>query len=209
MFDGTIPMLLAFLVVAASPGPANIAAATVAMRFGRGPALLFGFGLSAGLAVWGLVAASGLGALLQASPPLLVAMKVGGGLYLLWLAFLAGRSAAQPHPATPSGDDRAPVERGRWFRRSLILNLSNPKAVVAWMAVLAMGLDAGTGPVQVALVTALCIAIGILNYTAHAVAFSTRGLMAGYRRLQRWIEGAVACLFALAGFGLIRSAFSR
>lgn len=34
-------------------------------------------------------------------------------------------------------------------------------------------------------------------------------VMTGYRRCQRWIDGAVAGLFSLAGFGLIRSAFQR
>jgi len=91
----------------------------------------------------------------------------------------------------------------------LMLNLSNPKAVVAWMAALSMGLGVGDNTGHVIAATFVCMALGFLNYASYAMAFSLPGFMAGYRRLRRWIDGAVAGLFAIAGFGLIRSAFSR
>ncbi|MEM7176835.1 MAG: LysE family translocator [Pseudomonadota bacterium] len=199
-----VPILLAFLVMAASPGPANIATATVAMRFGRLRSLWFGLGLSLGLAVWGLVAATGMGAILQGSAHLLFVLKIAGGLYLLWLAVQSGRSALRG-----TGSEIRTAGEGRWFLRGLLLNLSNPKAVVAWMAALAMGLDAGAGSGRVAAVTGLCIAIGVANYTLYALVFSLPGVMAGYRRICRWVDAVVAGLFTIAGLGLIRSAFSR
>jgi len=204
VFDGLIPIVLAFFVVTASPGPANIATATVAMRFGRREGLLFGLGLSAGLAFWGVIAASGLGAILQTSAHLLTALKIFGGLYLLWLAFQSGRSAL-----SGSENKAATVNQDRWLWRGLLLNLSNPKAVVAWMAALSMGMGADSGSGQVILATILCSVLGVLNYSFHALAFSLPHFMAGYQRFQRWIEGVVAGLFAVAGFGLIRSAFIR
>ncbi len=198
------PIALAFFVVAVSPGPANIAVATVAMRMGRGAAMRFGMGLGVGLAFWGGVAATGMGAVLQSSVVLLTGLKVFGGLYLLWLAWQSWRSAI-----TPQTDQVAPAGQGRWFIRGLILNLSNPKAVVAWMAALSMGM--GTGDAVGALLTAtlVCMALGFLNYAGHALAFSRAGFMRGYQRARRWIDGAVAALFAVAGLGLLRSALTR
>ena len=100
-------------------------------------ALLFGAGLTAGLSFWGLVAATGLGTLLERSAHGLAALKILGGLYLLWLAFQSGRTALR------GGHDVGPARReGAWFRRGVVLNLSNPKAVVAWMAALSMGMSA-------------------------------------------------------------------
>ena len=57
MFDsvGLTTAAAAFFVVAASPGPATIAVAGVSMRSGRQTGLRFGYGLSVGLAFWGLV----------------------------------------------------------------------------------------------------------------------------------------------------------
>ncbi len=194
----------AFIVAAASPGPATIAVITVSMNAGRRTGLHFGLGLSAGLAFWGLVAATGLGALLQASSYALSFLKLMGGVYLLWLAFNSARSAKNAEEA------QIHLETGpRDFNRGLLLNLSNPKAVFAWMAVLALGLDQGSGTGHVILATGLCIILGFLIYAFYALIFSTSGAMAIYRRTRRWIEGAVAGLFALAGLGLIRSAFVR
>lgn len=202
--ESLLSVVLAFSVVTVSPGPANVATATVAMRFGRRRSLSFAFGLACGLAFWGGVAATGLGAVLQGSVYLLVALKLLGGAYLLWLALQSGRAALLGIVAgkqVPGGN--------RWFRRGLALNLSTPKAVIAWIAALSMGLQAGGGSAHVIVATAICMALGCVNYAAYALAFSMPGVMTGYRRFSRWIEGAVAGLLATAGFGLIRSALAR
>lgn len=194
----------AFFLVAVSPGPANIACASVAMSRGRPAGLRFGLGLAIGLAFWGLLAATGMGAVLQASETALIVMKLLGGAYLLWLAFASARSAARPQKM-------ASVELGhqRWVWRGLLLNLTNPKAVFAWMAALAVGLDPSDGMASVALATLICGALGMVNYAGWAILFSTSSAMALYNRLRRGIDAAVATLFAFAGIGLIRSALSR
>lgn len=202
--DGIIPVALAFFVVTVSPGPANIATAMVAMRRGRGDGFVFGLGLSLGLAFWGLIAATGMGALLQGSAVLLSALKILGGLYLLWLALSAWRAAENAGPEA-LGTPRD----GRWFLRGLMLNLSNPKAVFAWMAALSMGMGSHSDAGFITLVTLICVALGFLNYALWAAAFSLPGFMAGYRRFQRWIDRIVAGLFAMAGASLIRSALDR
>lgn len=193
----------AFFIAAASPGPATIAVATVSMSGGRARGLRYALGLSIGLAFWGLVAATGLGAILEASSAALFYLKIVGGTYLLWLAYGAARSA------TLTNHNPIATADGSAFSRGLFLNLSNPKAVLAWMAALALGLNNGSSIWQVVAATTLCIALGFAIYAAYAVIFSTRGAMDTYQRLRRWIESATAGLFALAGLGLIRSAFAR
>ena len=202
--ENILSVALAFFVVTVSPGPANIAVATVAMSAGRKNGLLFGAGLSFGLACWGIVAATGMGAVLQGSVHLLFALKIFGGMYLLWLAFQSGRAALKKTVSV-----RDTPSKGRWFTRGLLLNLSNPKAVVAWMAALSMGLGVGDNNGHLTTATLVCIALGFLNYATYAMAFSMPGFMVGYKRLRRWIDGIAAGLFAVAGIGLIRSTFSR
>lgn len=195
---------LAFPVVAVSPGPANLACATVSMARGRGIGMRFGLGLALGLAIWGLVAAAGLGAALQSFEAGLTGLRLFGAAYLFWLAIGALRSAAAPAIQT-----QGPDSRFGWLVRGLLLNLSNPKAVFAWMAALAVGLDPAADLGGVALAVAMCMAIGLLNYLFWALLFSTPRAMAGYRRLRRWIDGAVALLFAAAGVALLRSALRQ
>ena len=202
--ENIIAIALAFFIVTVSPGPANIAVATTSMSSGRKSGLLFGVGLSVGLAFWGFVAATGMGAVLKSTPSVLITLKVLGGLYLLWLALQSARSAKQKTENVASS-----TRQGRWFWRGLILNLSNPKAVVAWLAALSMGLGGDGNGATVVAATSVCIVLGFLNYASYALAFSLSGFMSGYKRLRRWIDGVVAGLFAIAGLSLIRSAFSR
>lgn len=202
--ENLLAVALAYFVVTVSPGPANIAVATISMSNGRRVGILFGVGLSVGLAFWGLVAATGLGAVLSASADVLFVLKLLGGMYLLWLAWQSGRSAFKPtHMSAPTCSD------GRWFWRGLMLNLSNPKAVVAWIAALSMGLTGSADAGFLIVTTALCMFLGVLNYVGHALAFSLSGLVRAYKNARHYVDGCVAGLFAIAGFSLIRSAFSK
>ena len=199
-----LAIALAFFVVAASPGPANIANAVLAMDRGRSASFRFSLGLTSGIAVWGLVAATGLGAVLQGSVYLLSGLKLLGGLYLLWLAFGSAKAAMQAQPEPVAG-----TAQRNYFRAGLILNISNPKTVLAWMAALAVGLDPEASLGALATGYAICIAVTLGVNLGYMALFSMPGMMAGYRRARRWIGLAAAGLFAFAGLGLLRSAFSR
>ena len=195
---------LAFFVVAVSPGPANISNATIAMSRGRKTSFIYSLGLTSGLVFWGLIAASGMGAVLQSSLYLLMILKVLGGLYLLWLAYLSARSAWQSEPENLNS-----ANGKNWFVKGLVLNISNPKSVIAWMAALSIGLDSNDGIGSVIAATGICIAAGFTANMLYTTLFSISGMMNGYQHCRRWINGIVAGLFAIAGAGLIRSAFTR
>lgn len=206
---GLASTLAAFFIVAASPGPATLAVSAISAGAGRRSGLIFGSGLAVGLAFWGGVAATGFGAVLQASPRVLITLKVAGGLYLLWVAWGSARSAMRVHNNKPGPDNQMGSRRKRLFARGLVLNLSNPKAVVAWMAALSVGLGADGSAVHVVVATFGCALIGLLIYAAYAVAFSVSAVMHGYQRFRHWADGMVSALFALAGILLLRSAFTR
>ena len=197
-------MAAAFFVVAVAPGPATLGCASVAMSQGRRTGLGFGFGLGLALFFWGVLAAIGLGAILAASAQVMLVLKLLGGCYLLWLAWKAGRSAVV-------GDisHAAEVTSGRWVWRGALLNLSNPKAVFAWLATLSLGVRPEDSLATVIVATLICGTIGFVVYLPWVLGFSHPRVMRGYQRIRRWVDGAVATLFAAAGLGLIRSAFVR
>lgn len=203
--SGLATIGLAFFVAAASPGPATIAASTISMSAGRINGLRFALGLSAGLAFWGLIAATGVGAALQASAWALSGLKLLGGAYLLWLAYQSAHSARRTSVQEP----RMQIGKRRWFARGLMLNLSNPKAVIAWMATLSLGVTGTDSAWQVVAATVLCAALGFLIYLTYVLVFSTPAAMDVYVRARRWIDGVAAGLFAIVGLGLLRSAFAK
>ena len=198
----------AFFIVAISPGPANLSNASIAMSQGRVISLIYSAGLSAGLFLWGLVAASGLGALLQTSVYLLTLLKTAGGIYLLWLALQSFKSAFRPATATFKHQS---VEKRylRWFVRGFMMNASNPKTVVAWMAALSMGVNANSSASFLVFAIVTCMLKGILVNMAYSLLFSTRSIMNTYSKMARWLDSLAAGIFALAGLGLLSSAFRR
>lgn len=198
----------AFFVIAIAPGPANISNATVAMSQGRTTSLIYGAGLSCGLLFWGLIAASGLGAILQGSTYLLMALKLFGGLYLIRLAFHSGKEAVSDKVSNIEKIKNSSSYR-RWFVRGIVMNISNPKTVIAWMAALSVGLGANDGVVSLVAGLLVCMMVGFLMNSMYSLCFSYSGVMHWYQRANRWINGVAAFLFLGAGLGLIRSAFNR
>ena len=199
---------LAFFVIAVSPGPANVSNATIAMSKGRRTSLIYSAGLSTGLVFWGVVAASGLGAILQSSVYLLMVLKVFGGLYLLWLAYLSAKDAMKANLDNIELIDENTSNK-RWFFRGVIMNVSNPKTVIAWMAALSVGLGADDGIISLLSGVVVCIIVGFASNAMYSLCFSYHGVMNWYQRASRWVNGVSSFLFSIAGFALIRSAFNR
>lgn len=85
-----------YIVATASPGPSNMAIMGTAMRDGRLPALALTAGVITGSLFWAILAATGMSAALAAYTQALFVIKIFGGVYLLYLAFRAGRSAMKP-----------------------------------------------------------------------------------------------------------------
>ncbi len=198
-----LPVFAAYLVAAGSPGPSTMAIMGTAMRQGRPAALAMALGVTAGSQIWAIAAASGLSTLLSAFAGALTAIKIAGGLYLLHLAVKSARSALAPSAQQQAETTPAPL--GAQFRRGLFLHLTNPKGVLGWIAILSLGLREGSPghvlPVLIVGCGLICLALLCL----YAVLFSTPPMVRAYLRARRWIEGAMAGLFAGAGLGLILS----
>ncbi|MEM8992363.1 MAG: LysE family transporter, partial [Pseudomonadota bacterium] len=103
------------------------------LALGRGDGMAF----ATGVCFWGLVAATGLGVLLATVGWLFGAPKIAGALHLLWLAYKSMRSAVRSESSAGIAIGRA----GLW-RRGVAVHLTNPKAVLGWAAVIAVGVGA-------------------------------------------------------------------
>ena len=194
-----IAPLIAFFIAAGSPGPATLACASAAMAHGRAAGLALGVGLALGLSFWGALTAAGLGAVFLGSPSALFALRLVGGAYLLWLAWRSARSAWRAPEAPP----HAALSPNRLLLRGVLLNLSNPKAALAWAAVIALGLPVDAAAWHLTAIAAACSALGLLIYVAYAVGFALPPVRRGYARARRAVDGALAALFGYAGLRLI------
>ena len=191
----------AFIVAVASPGPSNLVVMATAMERGRRAGMVLGLGVTAGSLTWGILAAIGVTGLIVAHPEALYAVKIVGGLYLLFLAWRSARSAMRVEMPPP----RAAVSGRRAFLRGYLMHLTNPKAILSWTAIIALGLRPDTPPMVLYAIVTGCMLISLAINQFYAVLFSTDSMIAGYRRIRRRAEACIAAFFAFASFKLLTS----
>ncbi|RCK43466.1 lysine transporter LysE [Thalassospira profundimaris] len=203
---GILLAYAAFMVGLISPGPALMALMGVSLGDGRRAGRYFALGIGSGSFCIGILTLSGLSALLLAYADAMYAIRIAGGCYLLWMAFKALKAAARPAPVSAKADTDPQQSAAHYFSRGLALHLTNPKAILTWIAIISIGFHPGA-PLWVGLViVASCGLISTLVHLFYATAFSTRPVIALYRRLARWINAILGVFFAALGLKLI---FSR
>jgi len=192
----------AYFVGTASPGPSNLAMMSIAASHGRKAALTFALGVISGSMFWATVATLGMSAALIAYSQFITAVKIFGGLYLLWLAFKSGRNALATATAPVLEAERTPT-LSSIYSRGLMLHITNPKAILVWVSIVALSSNS-SGSVHSALIAG-CSIIGCLVFGAYAILFSTDSVRRLYVRTRRAMEGCLAVVFAVAGIRLLAS----
>jgi len=200
---GIILAYSAFLLAMLSPGPNILSVMGVSMGVDRRCGIALALGIGTGTFFWSVLTVVGLSALLAAYASALIFIKIAGGLYLLWLAFKAFRAAAVSHDIyaeAPTGGKR---RLSGYYLQGLLIQMTNPKAILAWIAIVSLGLQADA-PLWVGL--AIIIGTSILSialHCAYAVAFSTPAMVRIYSNSRRWIQGALGTFFTFAGIKLL------
>lgn len=192
---------LVYLVAVLSPGPATMAIASASLGQGRRHGLTIAAGIFCGSMTWAIAASLGLAALLSQYAQALVLMRILGGLYLLYLAWRAFRSAASK--TDPLSVSKANASLKRTFLMGYAIHLTNPKAIFAWLAIISLGLPADATPFGVAIIVCGCLATGFTIFMGYALLFSTPGALRIYRAARRYIDGTLAVLFTVAGVKLL------
>lgn len=186
-----------------SPGPGVALILTVATTRGRASALATCLGIACGAFCLAFIAVIGLATLLADIAWAMTAIKLIGAAFLAWLAWKSFGKAMQPAPLPTAA--ASAVAPGRSALAGYMMQMSNPKAIIYWIAAAAIaGLEAAPWPV-----IALFLAGGFVNsFTGHglwAIALSSKPFLALYRAGRRWVEGALGVFFAVTAFKLATS----
>ena len=133
--ESTTPYLLALagigavqLMAAMSPGPAFLVVTRISVGESRRAALGAAFGVATAALLWAVAATLGMHVLLAEAAWLYGALKLVGGLYLLWLGIQAWRHAAQP--LAPATEGVVAMNAWEAWRLGFSTNLANPKVIV-------------------------------------------------------------------------------
>lgn len=137
----TLETWLAFLVAAVlisvSPGAGAVACMTSGMRYGYRRGIWNIFGMQVGIALQLAIVGAGLGAVLATSTMAFTALKWLGVAYLCYLGAKQWRAPAEPvHLGEARGGGA-----GTLFTQGFLVNATNPKATVFFLAVLPQFID--------------------------------------------------------------------
>ena len=194
-----------FLVSIMSPGPNILAIMGTSMGVGRPSGLALAMGVATGSMIWATPTALGLTAVIASYAILLTAIKIAGGLFLLWLAYKAFRSAASAHDidATVSNDEGRGLMG--YFLKGLTVQMTNPKAALAWIAIVSLGMQAGALLWVAVVIVVGTTVLSVICHVLYALVFSTPPMVRVYAKGRRWVQGTLGVLFTFAGLKLLTS----
>ena len=193
----------AFLLGIVSPGPNILAVIGTSMSVGRQQGIALAVGVAAGSLTWATLTAVGLSALLASYADALSVLRIAGGLYLLYLAWKALRSACSRHDLSTFDVETSSPSRLGWMLRGYLIQMTNPKAALSWIAVISLGLsDSSPGWVTLVIVAGTFL-LSLVFHILYAIGFSTDVMVRFYARARRLIEATLGTFFGAAGLHLL------
>ena len=163
------------LVVVLSPGPAALAVTAEAASNGFKKSTLVILGIASANVVFFILSATGIITLIIASQTLFNLIKWIGVAYLLYLGFTAVFS--QSGPLSIQTSKNKPSKTYKIFMRGFVLEISNPKALLYFSALLPQFVDINA-PVVPQLII-LCLITMILDLVCYSLygylGFKSRG----------------------------------
>lgn len=175
---------LASLALGATPGPDNIFVLTQSALYGRVSGIVVTLGLCTGIFVHTAAVALGVAAIFQTSAVAFTALKFAGAGYLFYLAIKAWRAGASDLDAgqTPH------LSHWSLYRRGIIMNVTNPKVAIFFLAFLPQFADPARGPValQIVQLGLVFICATLLVFGAVAIGAGTLG---GALQRTPWAQG--------------------
>jgi threonine/homoserine/homoserine lactone efflux protein len=196
-WDGIVVFSIAYAIVVFVPGPGLAYFVGQVLGHGVKVAPAQALGIYVGDMVWYTLAATGLAALASVYGGLFTAMKWLGAAYLLYLAFKMWRERPRELAAVA---DRRVFSHWALFAGSLMVTLSNPKAIVFYLAVLPAIIDLRQLTLAGYLIGALLIAV-ILFADLAGYAFAAHAARSFFREpaaLQRLNRFAAICITGAA-----------
>lgn len=203
----SLDTLLAFfgvsLLLGITPGPDILFVLVQSAQRGWRAGMSVVVGLCSGLVVHTAAVALGLAAVFAASASAFTMLKYLGAAYLLWLAWQSLRAQPTDIAAAPTPGDavavpnRAGPSAWRMVGRGVVMNLTNPKIVIFFLAFLPQFASPARGSVALQIMV-----LGVVFMVATLIVFGTMAVFSGAfgtllrsERAQRWTNRVAGLVF--------------
>jgi threonine/homoserine/homoserine lactone efflux protein len=182
-------------IVIVTPGQDTALTIRNTLLGGRRSGIRTAAGVAGGQAVWALATSAGVAAVLQASEPAFVAVKLAGAVYLVFLGLQTLT------PALRSGTSKPKTSRGRPLRQGLVSNLGNPKMAIFFTSLLPQFTTSPSFGSLLALGLVFC-SLTLVWLTAYALAVAKAGDFLRRSRVRRALDALTGAVLVALGLRL-------
>ena len=192
----------ASILLALAPGPDNLFVLTQSALKGRLVGIVVTLGLCTGLIVHTSAVALGVAAVFQASALAFNLLKFAGAAYLLYLAWGAFRAGTSELSAATSRE----TSLWRYYLRGILMNVTNPKVSIFFLAFLPQFTDPARGSVALQVMVLGCVFMlaAWLVFGSIACFSGLFGqLLQRSARAQRWLNRIAATVFGALALRLV------
>ena len=203
-----LTLALAWLLQVMLPGPNAVMVTQQAVRRGRRSALITVLGISCGAAIWATSAMVGFAAVLARSATLLQALRIVGGVVIVWFGVRLIRGSRQREVETVVVPP-PPESCGQSFLGGVMTSLSNPKTAVYFVSLFVTLLPAEIETSLGFLIVGTITSISVAWYGLLAVLLSGERIQSGYRRMSQAFDAVAGGVLVLFGVRLVATSGSR
>jgi len=160
--ESIITFIFASIVLIISPGPDLIFVITQSAINGSRTGILVTLGLCTGLIAHTSAVAFGVAAILHTSELAFTILKTLGSMYLLYLAW----QAFHAHSTKLQAEKNITKTAFQLYRRGILMNLSNPKVTIFFLAFLPQFFSSENGSIafQVFILGAIFMVLGLILF---------------------------------------------
>ncbi|MDR9469410.1 LysE family translocator [Marinospirillum sp.] len=189
--------VIASTILLVIPGPTILAVISYSVTHGRRANIPLVAAVALGDSTALFASIVGLGALFAVSAFWFTAVKVAGGLYLLYLGIQLFRSGCIPTEMAELASDSS---RLKLFANTYLITALNPKGIVFFIAFLPQFITPGeNGMLQMWLLAVTFVALATLNTTLYTVFASYARRLLASSKAQRRFKFAGGALLSTAG----------
>lgn len=193
-----ISIFLIHLLALASPGPDFVFISQTAISYNRRQTLAAIVGVCIAIAIWCLLAISGLSFIIDRVPIVYQLLLLLGGAYLLWLGILSIKSCFKSYQLVIN-----PAQgQNNLFLKGLMTNLANPKALAYFGSIFSVAVAHATSRMIILMFLVVFIESVIWFYLV-ARLFSSDWMVNWYQKHLRLINFICGLAFTAFGLGLL------
>lgn len=191
------------VVVIVTPGPDTALTIRNTLLGGRRAGITTALGVSTGQAVWAVATSLGVAALLAASEPAFVALKLFGAAFLVYLGLqsLVAAIRRRERPVARGGSDRS-------FRQGLVSNLGNPKMAAFFPSLLPQFASSDATFASLLALGFLFCVMTLVWLSAYAVAVARAGDFLRRTSISRALDTMVGAVLVALGLRVAATARS-